>query len=123
MQALGTRLARNTRYKEEVDPMCRVCREQLETVNHLASGCGELAKKQYVTRHDRMGRRVHWELCRKYGIECAGRWYEHVPNSVTTDKDDQVVIYWNRTVETARALPHNRPYVVVVDKRFLWIRT
>ena len=23
-QALGTRCARNTRYKEEVDPMCRV---------------------------------------------------------------------------------------------------
>ena len=39
-----------------------------------------------------MGRRVHWELCKKYGIECAGRWYEHVPNSVTTDKDNQVVI-------------------------------
>ena len=57
-QALGTRWARNTRYKEEVDPMCRVCGKQLETVNLLASACGELAKKQYVTRHDRMGRRV-----------------------------------------------------------------
>jgi hypothetical protein len=116
-QALGTRWARNARFKEDVDPMCRVCRKQLETVSHLASGCGELAKKQYVIRHDRMGRRVHWELCRKYGIECADRWYEHVPNSVTTDKDDQVVIYWDRTVETAKALPHNRPDVVVVDKR------
>ena len=29
---------------------------------HLASGCGKLAKKQYVVRHDRMGVRVHWEL-------------------------------------------------------------
>ena len=38
-------------------------------------------------------------------------------NSVTTDKDDQVVIYLDRTVETARALPHNRPDVVVVDQR------
>ena len=73
-QALGTRWARNIRYKEDVDPMCRVCGKYLETVNHLASGCGELAKKMYVTRHDRMGRRVHWELCKKYGIECAGRW-------------------------------------------------
>ena len=53
----------------------------------------------------------------KYGIECAGRWYEHVPNSVTTDKDNQVVIYWDRKVETAKALPHNRPDVVVVDRR------
>ena len=28
-----------------------------------------------------------------------------------------MVIYWDRTVETARPLPHNRPDVVVVDKR------
>ena len=28
-----------------------------------------------------------------------------------------MVIYWERAVETARALPHNRPDVVVVDKR------
>ena len=45
-QALGTRWARNTRFKEEVDSICRVCGKQLETVSHLASGCGELAKKQ-----------------------------------------------------------------------------
>ena len=31
-QALGKRRERNTRYKEEVDPMCRVCGKQLETV-------------------------------------------------------------------------------------------
>ena len=39
--------------------MCRVCGKQLETVSHLASGCGEPAKKQYVTRHDRIGNRLH----------------------------------------------------------------
>ena len=36
-QALEKRWARNPRFKEEVDPMCRVCGKQLETV---ASGCG-----------------------------------------------------------------------------------
>ena len=81
---LGTRWARNTRFKEEVDPMCRVCGKQFETVNHLASGCVELAKKQYVRRHDRMGVRIYWELCTKHGIGCTERWYEHVPNRVST---------------------------------------
>ena len=52
-----------------------------------------------------------------YGIGCTERWYEHVPNRVSTDKDGQVVIYWDVTVETEKALPHNRPDVVVVDKR------
>jgi hypothetical protein len=116
-QALGTRWARKTRFGEDIDPMCRVCGKWMETVSHLASGCGELAKKQYVRRHDRMGVRVHWELCKKYGIGCTERWYEHVPNRVSTDKEGQVVIYWDVKVETAKALPHNRPDVVVVDKR------
>ena len=32
----------------DVDPMCRMCGKHLETVMHLASGCGELTKNQYV---------------------------------------------------------------------------
>ncbi len=46
-QALGTRWLRSTIHQEEVVPECRLCGKQLETVNHLALGCEELAKKQY----------------------------------------------------------------------------
>ena len=114
-QALGTRWARATLYQEDVVPECRVCGEQLETVNHLASGCKELAKKQYLKRHDRVGVRVHWELCRRYGIECAKRWYEHVPASVCVN-EMCVEIWWDRTVLTGRAVKHNRPDVIVIDR-------
>ena len=118
-QALRTRWRRARIEGEEVEACCRVCRnpERLETVNHLASGCGELAKKQYKIRHDRMGLRIHWELCRKYGIQCAGKWYEHVPASVCRNEADEVEIWWDRTVETARRLAHNRPDVVVINRR------
>ena len=54
--ALGTRWAKNTRFKAE--PMYRVCGKQLETVSHLASGCGELVNKKYIRRHNRMGVRI-----------------------------------------------------------------
>ena len=49
----------------DVDPMCRLCGKIEETVTHLVGGCGVLAKKQYTSRHDSMGKRVHWELCKK----------------------------------------------------------
>ena len=39
---------------------CRVCGEWFETVKHIVSG--QLAKKQYMIRHDKMGLRIHWEL-------------------------------------------------------------
>ncbi len=118
-QALRTRWRRAAIEGEDVEIFCRVCRkpERIETVSHLASGCGELAKKQYKIRHDKMGTRIHWELCKKYGIECAGKWYEHVPGSVCRNGTGDVEIWWDRTVETGRRLAHNRPDVVVINRR------
>ena len=111
-QALGTRWKRLTIDGEEgIDGKCRVCGQWWETVKHVVSGCGELAKKQYTIRHDQMGVRVHWELCRKYGIEGAVKWYDHVPSSICSTNDGTVEIYWDRTVYTAKHLKHNRPDV------------
>ena len=63
---------------EGEDGKCRVCGEWFETVKHIVSECGQLAKKQYMIRHEKMGLRIHWELCRKYGIDCSSKWYNHV---------------------------------------------
>ena len=116
-ESLETRWRKARIYGEDVDPKCRLCGKFDETVMHLASGCGELAKRKYLIRHDGMGKRVHWELCRKYEIECAERWYEHEPESVVVNSSGEVEIYWNRTIWTAKHLDHNRPDVVVVDKK------
>jgi len=29
-----------------------------------------------------MGLRVYWELCRKYDVKCALKWFEEVPDKV-----------------------------------------
>jgi len=47
---------------EGVDAKCSKCRMQIETVSHLAGGCGVLAQLEYKARHDRMRLRVYWEL-------------------------------------------------------------
>ena len=39
-QALRTRFLRATIEGEDVDLLCRVCGEAVESVGHLASGCG-----------------------------------------------------------------------------------
>ena len=48
-------------------------------------------------------------------VECAERWYEHVPNSVSKDKKGEVEIYWDMTIQTAKYVEHNRTDVVVVE--------
>ena len=46
-----------------------MCGKPEERVNHVLSECSSLAKQEYKKRHDWFGIKIHWEICRKYGIE------------------------------------------------------
>ena len=76
-----------------------------------------------TVRHDRMGSRVHWELCKKYGVKCSDRWYEHKPQTISVNESGDVTIYWDvewKTPVDAKVV-YNRPDVVVVNrKEKLW---
>ena len=48
----------------------------------IYSECCKLAQWEYKSRHDNVGRKVHWQLCRKYNLEHANKWYEHQPQGV-----------------------------------------
>ena len=78
-QALRTNSIKAKIDKQPVPPKCRSCGTKEETVMHLVSGCPKLAQKQYKRRHDNVARRVHWELCKKHGLESSDRLYEHTP--------------------------------------------
>ena len=51
-------------------PLCSLCGESTETVSHIVIGCRKLAQEEYRKRHDAVALQVHWELYRKYGLEC-----------------------------------------------------
>ena len=63
-----------------------------------------------------MGTRVHWELCRKYGIKCTDQCYNNLPSSVSKSKDGLYEIFWNRKILVGRGIQYNKPDVVLVDK-------
>ena len=81
-----------------------------ETVMHLVSGCPKLVQKQYKKRHDNVARRVHWELCKKHGLESSERWYERKPADVV--ENDEVQLYWDLTIQTNMTVAHNRPDII-----------
>ena len=89
-----------------------MCGTKEETVMHLVSGCPKLAQKQYKRRHDNVARRVHWELCKKHGLESSDRWYEHTPADVV--ENDEVELYWDLTTQTDITVAHNRPDLILV---------
>ena len=73
-----------------------------------------LAQREYRKCHDKVALWVHWEICRKYGVECTDKWYNHQPLAVTENRE--VRITWDMTVYTDKKLNHNRPDITLVQK-------
>jgi hypothetical protein len=92
-QALRTRFIKAKIDGEEIDSMFRVCGKAIETVAHVASACGVLCQTEYKTRHDRMGLRIYWEVCRKYNAKCADKWYKEVPDKVRHSEHGNIEIW------------------------------
>ena len=113
---LGTRFYNWKTLKKPGDKNCRLCGKESETVGHLVSACEKLLHRDYTRRHDRMGLRVYWELCGKYGIRRSDRWFEETPDTIRVSQDGMYEIWWDKKVITAKVLEHNRPDVVVIDK-------
>ena len=99
------------------DAYCRKCKTEIETVAHLVSGCSALCQSEYLTRHNKMGLRVYWEICRKYGMKCGERWYEETPDRVRQSQCGNYEVWWDRAVETAKKVVHNKPDIVFINKK------
>ena len=53
-----------------------------ETINPMISERNKLAQKEYKTRHNWVGKVIHWELCKKFKLDHTNKWYMHNPASV-----------------------------------------
>ena len=64
------------------------------------SGCPELAKTEYIHRHDKAASYIHWNVCHNYNIKTPEKWYDHEPETVTENED--VTILWDMPIHTKR---------------------
>ena len=115
-QALPTNWLKGRWKDQDQDKSCRKCGQFPERVSHILSGCSKLAGSEYRKRHDRMGLRVYWELCKRLGMKCSDAWYKEIPDKVRVSKCGDYEIWWDRTVETPKKLEANRPDLVIVDR-------
>ena len=95
--------------------MCRNCGQFQETVDHLVSGCPELAKTEYIQRHNKAAAYLHWTICKHYNIKVQDKHYEHEPVNVT--ENQTVTILWDMPIQTGKEIKANRPDIVVKDKK------
>ena len=96
------------------DSKCRYCEKQTETVDHLISGCPILAINEYIIRHNKVAKYVHWKICKHYQLTTGDKWYDHeTPPAVS---NEQVTILWDFPIHTDKTIKANRPDIVIRDK-------
>ncbi|XP_028517939.1 uncharacterized protein LOC110248967 [Exaiptasia diaphana] len=113
-QCIATNYYKNKILRDGTCPLCRICNQQLETIDHIVSGCPELAKTEYIHRHNKAAKYIHWKVCKHFNINVNERYYKHEPTTVT--ENDQVTILWDMGIHTDREITANRPDIVVKDK-------
>ena len=109
-------MLRNEVLNTETDSKCRLCQQLDETIDHIISACPILAKEQYMRKHDRVSAQLHFNIRKETGVQLdKNHSYEHVPKSVETAQGDKVTILWNQQVQTDRAIPNNKPDIIIRD--------
>ena len=77
---------------------CWLCDDRDETINHIISECSKLAQKEYKTRHDWVGKVIHWEMCKKFEFDLTNKWYMHNPASVL--ENGTYKLQWDFDIQT-----------------------
>ena len=81
--------------KRQQNSKCRLCGDRDETINHIIS---ELAQKEYKTRHDWVGKVIHWEMCKKSEFDHTNKWY--MPSRETILENNTHKIPWDFDIHT-----------------------
>jgi hypothetical protein len=80
-------------------------------------GCGVLSQTEYKARHDTMGKIIHraHELHHKLLPQPVEPYYKYTPTTILLN--DNIKLYWDRTILTDRSIPHHRPDITRWDKK------
>ena len=73
-----------------------------------------LAQREYKSRYDWVGRKIHWQVCRKNGFDVNEKWYKHEPEKVAENGSWKIL--WDVTLQTDHVTEARRPDMVIMDK-------
>ena len=101
--------------KTQQNSKCRLCGDRDETINHIISECSKLAKKEYKTRHDCVGKVIHWEICKKLKFDHTNKWYMHSPAPVL--ENDTHKLLWDFDIQTDHLILARRPGLIIINNK------
>ena len=78
-----------------------------EMINHIVSECSKLVHKEYKTRHNWVGKVIHWELSKKLKFDYTTKWYKHKPESIVEYEMHKIL--WDFEIQMDHQIPATRP--------------
>jgi hypothetical protein len=87
------------------------------SMDHIATMCGMLLHSKYVERHDEIQRCIHLAICRDKGLSNIKKIGKHRACETTIDKNRQIEIRTNVSIDLEAVIKHNKPDILIIDKR------
>lgn len=95
---------------------CRLCKQQIETIDHITGGCTILSNTEYIRRHDNVAKIIHQQLALKHKlIQQHMPTYKYTPQNIL--ENDEYKLYWNRSIMIDKTTPHNKPDITLTHKK------
>ena len=92
-----------------------MCGKKGESVQRITSGCEKLPQKEYKRRHANVAKKVHWDICKKNGLEHSEKWYEHDPEGAV--ENEEIKVLWDINIQRDNLIEARQPDVTVIDKK------
>ena len=93
--------------KTQQNSKCRLCGDRDDTTNHIISEGSKLAQKEYKAKQDRVGKVIHWEMCKKFKFDHPNKWYMYNPSPVLENYTHKLLWYTDRSPNLGQK---TRPY-------------
>ena len=101
--------------KTQQNTKCRLCGGRDETINHIIIKCSKLAQKEYKTRHDWVGKMIHWEMCKIFLFDHTNKWY--MRNLASALKNETHKILWDFEIQTNPLISARRQDLIIINKK------
>jgi ribosomal protein L37E len=99
----------------EISIKCKFCKEKSYDVEHMATQCKVLLKKDYTKRHDEVLRCIHLKLCNEYGFSKNRRLRSH--NVSIKIENDKAVIKVDSYIKTDINVKYNKQSYMCLTRK------
>ena len=101
--------------KTQQNNRCRLCGEKDKMITHIISEYSKLTQKENNSRHDWVGKEIHWELCKKLKFRHTNKWYMH--NSYSVQENEMHKLLWDVEIQTHHQSQDRRLDRVISKKK------